>query len=47
VLSIFNYVKDFCDTLAAILVLAVGIPPRVVQVLLEIKQKRKYSYTLN
>lgn len=40
-LSIFNYEKDFSDTLFAILVLAVDNPPRVVRVLLESEREKE------
>lgn len=46
-LSTFNYEKDFSGTLVTILVLAVGNLPRLVRVLLEVKEKRKYFCTLN
>lgn len=46
-LSTFNYVKDFSDSLVVILVLAVDYLPRLVRVLLEEKEKRKYVCTLN
>lgn len=46
-LSIFNYEQDFSDTLVAVLGLAVDNAPRVVLVLLEVKEKRKQIRTLN